>query len=57
MSTQLGQALVQLSLRAAPMLDERFENFYQLGTSHLRVLRVLQTSVTFSIDVKLSYGL
>jgi hypothetical protein len=57
MSMRLGQALVHLSLRAAPMLDERFEIFYQLGTSHLRVLRVLQTSVTFSIDVKLSYGL
>ena len=54
---RIGQAPVQLSLRADPMLDERFENFYQLGTSHLRALRVLQTSVTFSIDVKLSYGL
>ena len=57
MSMRIGQAPVQLSLRADPMLDERFEKFYQLGTSHLRVLRVLQTSVTFSIDVKLSYGL
>ena len=51
------RARPRCTLRADPMLDERFENFYQLGTSHLRVLRVLQTSVTFSIDVKLSYGL